>query len=124
MEKVKIKVECSKDLPKVETGYTRTFFVIRLHDGKAEVIAKDLVAKDGIVTFETDKFSTYAIAYEDTLEEAKDTPKEEAKEEIKEDAKENASNPKTGDQIIFAVIVLIVAVIGTVFTLKVKMAKK
>ncbi|WP_165173613.1 hypothetical protein [Adlercreutzia sp. ZJ242] len=41
----------------------RTFYVIRVHDGKAERLATTV--KDGLATFETDRFSTYALAYED-----------------------------------------------------------
>lgn len=45
----------------------RTFYVIRVHDGKAEKL--DTVEnEDGTLTFKTDKFSTYALAYEDVQE--------------------------------------------------------
>ncbi len=45
----------------------RTFYVIRVHDGKAEKL--DTVEnEDGTLTFKTDKFSTYALAYEDAQE--------------------------------------------------------
>lgn len=45
----------------------RTFYVIRVHDGKAETL--DTVEnEDGTLTFKTDKFSTYALAYEDAQE--------------------------------------------------------
>lgn len=41
----------------------RTFIVIRVHDGKVEELKT--VEKDGMLTFETDKFSTYALTYKD-----------------------------------------------------------
>ena len=45
----------------------RTFYVIRVHDGKVEKL--DTVENgDGTLTFKTDKFSTYALAYEDAQE--------------------------------------------------------
>ena len=45
----------------------RTFYVIRVHDGKVEKL--DTVEnEDGTLTFKTDKFSTYALAYEDAQE--------------------------------------------------------
>lgn len=45
----------------------RTFYVIRVHDGKAERLP---VKKDGKqITFSTDRFSIYALAYEDSTEE-------------------------------------------------------
>lgn len=41
----------------------RTFIVIRVHDGKVEELKT--VEKDGMLIFETDKFSTYALTYKD-----------------------------------------------------------
>lgn len=43
---------------------TRTFAMVRIHDGKADVL-KDMDNKDETITFETDRFSVYAIAYLD-----------------------------------------------------------
>jgi putative LPXTG-motif protein cell wall anchor domain protein len=45
----------------------RTFYVIRVHDGKAEKL-ETVENEDGTLTFKTDKFSTYALAYEDAQE--------------------------------------------------------
>ncbi|WP_165171122.1 hypothetical protein [Adlercreutzia sp. ZJ242] len=58
-EPVTFTVAIPKDL--VKDG--RTFYVVRVHDGKAERLATTV--KDGLATFETDLFSTYALAYED-----------------------------------------------------------
>ena len=41
----------------------RTFYVIRVHDGVAEKL--DTTVQDGVAVFETDRFSTYALVYED-----------------------------------------------------------
>lgn len=41
----------------------RIFTVIRVHDGKAEELKTTV--KDGVITFETDRFSTYALTYTD-----------------------------------------------------------
>lgn len=48
----------------------RTFDVIRVHDGKAEVLKSTM--EENIITFATDKFSTYAIIYTDVIEPAVD----------------------------------------------------
>lgn len=45
----------------------RTFYIIRVHDGKAETL-ETVENEDGTLTFKTDKFSTYALAYEDAQE--------------------------------------------------------
>lgn len=43
----------------------RTYYIIRYHDGKAEIIEGTYDEKTQTFTFETDKFSDYAIAYKD-----------------------------------------------------------
>lgn len=50
----------------------RTFIVIRVHDGKVEELKT--VEKDGMLTFETDKFSTYALTYKDVEPTKPSTP--------------------------------------------------
>lgn len=54
------------------SAYDRTYQVIRVHDGKAEVlkgVSYDASTKQ--LTFYSDKFSTYAIAYSDTKKDSK-----------------------------------------------------
>ena len=46
-------------------GVTRTYQIVRVHNGKAEVINCKYDAKAGTITFKTDKFSTYALVYKD-----------------------------------------------------------
>ena len=41
---------------------TRTFYIIRVHDGATDILA---TTTETTITFETDKFSTYALAYSD-----------------------------------------------------------
>lgn len=53
-----------------ETGYTRTYYVLRMHDGEEpEVLVegRDFYIEDGVIYVISDKFSTYAVAYKDTL---------------------------------------------------------
>lgn len=53
-----------------ETGYTRTYYVVRMHDGEEpEVLVegRDFYIEDGVIYVISDKFSTYAVAYKDTL---------------------------------------------------------
>ncbi|MBR2709713.1 hypothetical protein IKE72_01380 [Candidatus Saccharibacteria bacterium] len=51
------------------TGYTRKYMVARMHNGEVELLTegKDFYIKDGIIYVVSDRFSTYAVAYEDTL---------------------------------------------------------
>ena len=54
-----------KDVATVKDGYTRTYYVIREHDGKTDKLPVT-VNKDGSLSFTTDKFSTYALTYVDS----------------------------------------------------------
>ena len=53
-----------------ESGYTRQYIVIRQHDGEdPEVLVEgvDFYIEDGVLYVISDKFSTYAVAYQDTM---------------------------------------------------------
>lgn len=56
----------------------RTFAVVRVHNGAAELLP-DLDSEEDTVTIETDRFSTYALVYKDSYGNEKD------------------NEPKTGD---------------------------
>lgn len=79
----------------------RTFYVIRVHDGKAEKL--DTVEnEDGTLTFKTDKFSTYALAYEDVQESTPMpipdfTPDNNQQVTNTQNTQETTKEPKTGD---------------------------
>lgn len=67
---VKVTLNVPKTLEKVKDGYNRKYSVIRLHwDEETQKMVVDVLDakenKDGTVSFETDKFSTYILAYED-----------------------------------------------------------
>ena len=58
----------SIDLPqleKVKDGYNRSFFVIRIHGDAIEKI--EATIDNNKAKFKTDRFSTYALAYTDTV---------------------------------------------------------
>lgn len=62
-EELEFNILVPKALLEVKEGVTRTFYIVRFHDGKAEFL--DTVNNDGVLSFKSDKFSAYAIAYED-----------------------------------------------------------
>lgn len=72
--KIKLNVLLPKEIKAVEEGYTRTYYVIRYHGDKAEILSASLLEDGKTVEFESDKFSTYALAYKDSKEES-DVPK-------------------------------------------------
>ncbi len=64
-EPIKLSVAIPENLPTVKKGYVRKYYVLRKHDNKIETL-NTTVSKDGKnISFETDKFSTYAVAYAD-----------------------------------------------------------
>ena len=87
-EKLTFKVAIPENLKK--DG--RKFYVLRLHDGKIDKLP---VNEDG--TFETDKFSSYMLVYEDkvTTPETKPEVKPESKPSAKPEEKP-AAKPSTG----------------------------
>lgn len=102
---VKVSLELPTTIKEVEEGYTRTYYVIRLHDGQVEKLDASIV--DGKLTFETDRFSNYAISYVDTKIDDKD---------------ENLDDvPKTGD--ITKLIILGTSIVGLVAYVVIKKKK-
>ena len=89
---LKLTIGVPKSFPAVETGYTRTYKVLRLHKGEVTTLPTTVNA-DGTISFETDRFSVYAIVYKDTKEA---TTTEAAK-----------TAPKTGDSMPLAVLVVL-----------------
>lgn len=63
--KIRVTINVPDSLKNTDAAKTRTFAVIRVHDGKAELLA-DLDDNAGTITIETDRFSTYAVVYKDT----------------------------------------------------------
>ena len=96
-EKLTFKVAIPENLKK--DG--RKFYVLRLHDGKIDKLP---VNEDG--TFETDKFSSYMLVYEDvkattpeTKPEVKPEPKPSAKPEVKPVAKPTTTDTKKNNTV-------------------------
>lgn len=67
-----IKVSVPEELW-ASAGAGRIFHIVRVHDGVAEVLDSVYDETEHTLTFETDRFSTYAIAYTDAEQET-DTP--------------------------------------------------
>ena len=59
------KIKASILIPESLWKSGRTFEIIRVHDGVATAIAGTYDENTHVFTFETDKFSTYALAYKD-----------------------------------------------------------
>ena len=100
--KIQFNMALPENLTKVEEGYTRKYYIVRYHDGKSEMIPATV---DGnVITFESDKFSTYALAYEDTKN-------------------SNIENPPTSDTIMTSVVLGTISIAGIVLVTR-SMAKR
>lgn len=111
-EPVSFSVAVPEGLPEVEEGYTRNYTILRNHNGEIEEIAADL-SKDGkYITFSSDKFSVYAISYEDVKEGQQTNGEANANEQ------ENIANPQTGDKILIYGAIFVLAVLGLVYAKK------
>lgn len=63
--KLTVTIGVPDSLKNTDSTKTRTFAVIRVHDGRA-VLLTDLDNVEDTITIETDRFSTYAIVYKDS----------------------------------------------------------
>ena len=62
---ITITFEMPEELKNKDASVDRTYKVMRYHDGKVDVLDAKYDSKTGKLSFETDKFSTYAIVYSD-----------------------------------------------------------
>lgn len=68
-EEIELMILLPENLKNNDTKLSRNYYVLREHDGKVDIINAELSNDGKYLVFKTDKFSTYALAYEDTLKE-------------------------------------------------------
>ena len=102
---VEVTLKLPEVLPEVKEGFTRRYYVVRVHGDNNEITVIDdvTVNDDGTVTFKSDKFSLYALSYEDV-----ENKKEEIKTEVKGEQKV-VEPPKTFDSVISYIIITVIA---------------
>lgn len=64
-EKLTIKVVVPEKLINKDAAIIRMFAIVRNHEGNVEILSTDYETAAQAVTFQTDRFSDYAIAYKD-----------------------------------------------------------
>lgn len=94
--KFTVKMKLADELLQKDSSKIRTYQVVRLHDGKSEILDSEWDASTGTLSFETDKFSTYAISYSDKDKEA---VKEPTKDPVKNPTKDFDTDIKDGNKI-------------------------
>lgn len=139
-EKIKFTITLDEELKNVPEGYERTYQIIRVHNGIAEVLETTLSSDKNAIEFSTDKFSTYVISYVDTkiAEQPSDDenkpeeelPIEDENKPVEEQPTEGTNNNEekteedseivqTGDYVLIAIgIIAIVIVANVVYSLK------
>lgn len=70
VEPVTVRLTLPDSAVSTDASKARSYEVIRVHDGKASVIPATYDADAKTLTFETDAFSAYAIAYKDAADDA------------------------------------------------------
>lgn len=63
---IKLAFEVPAGLINKDAAINRTYTIVRNHEGKIEFLKAEFDKETNQLTFETDKFSTYAVIYEDT----------------------------------------------------------
>ena len=69
---IKLKVAIPENIINKDASIKREYSVIRIHNGESENIPVYYNANDNTITFETDRFSTYAIVYKDIIKNTED----------------------------------------------------
>lgn len=108
-------VSVPENLPQVPEGFERVYYIVRNHNGKIELLQATLV--NGKLQFESDKFSTYAIAYKDV---EKKSEQENNNTTVNSNLKSNGENPQTGDSIIIYAILAVVSIVGLYVAMRLK----
>ena len=73
-DKIEITFEIPEHIRNTDDSVTRTYQIMRNHDGVVDILDVESYDKaTHLLTFKTDKFSTYALVYQDTAKEDKTT---------------------------------------------------
>ena len=98
-KKISFTVDIPETMKNTDKNVSRTYYIIRMHDNKAEVIATASQAEveSGKITFATDKFSTYALAYADASVKPDDGKKDDTTITKPDDGKKDDTTVTTPD---------------------------
>ncbi len=96
--KIKITIKISDSLVSTKSNVTRTYKIIRVHEGVVTLIDAIYDPATRTLTFETDRFSTYALVYNDVVTTTKDTEEPTTPDTDNSPSKDEKDEvPKTGD---------------------------
>lgn len=132
-KKLQLTVEIPEELILDSKTVTRTYQVVRVHEGQVEWLATTHNKANQTLTFETDRFSTYAILYVDTYVSVdsgnQNTPEDGNVSDGSGDGTTSADDanksPKTGDDTIpFVGMLSLITLLGAMMIYKKTYAEK
>ena len=117
---LKVTIKVPEELINKDSKTKREYYIARSHNGKVDILETKYNEKTNSLTFETDKFSDYAILYKDTKEKEAVTPTVTNKETVKSESKKEVKKVKTGDNanIIGLMMLLVSSMFVMVFVRK------
>ena len=116
---IAVTITVPQALRNTDSSKTRMYAVLRVHNGAVSVLP-DRDSVDSTVTFNTDKFSTYVLAYKDTVKKSRIS--DGGGSHSSENVSILSSMPDMGDQapVALCVILFIAAAIGIVTVIMVR----
>ena len=93
--KITVTVPIPANLPAVASGYAREYKIVRVHDGVTSEITPTVSGSN--LSFKTDKFSTYAVVYQDVV---KNGSSGNSSTSSSGSSQNNVNNPQTGSEMI------------------------
>ena len=106
-KKLKVTISIPEELINKDSKVKREYAIVRNHNGKVEILEGSYDEESHTYTFETDRFSDYAIIYKDTKENSSDKKNDEVvdkdestsnnQETVKPTVKTETKKVKTGD---------------------------
>lgn len=127
-EPVTLRIPLPKVMEKLPEGYERVFYIVREHigeNGLEYTILDAKLSEDGkYLEFTTDRFSLYAIAYNDVEKEVV-TPQAgeggtESEPSADTEKPETPDVPKTGDNVVVFAVISVLAMAGIALTIKMR----
>lgn len=111
--KVKVTLGLPEGLSKVKDGYIRKYYVVRVHNGETTLIDDVTDNGDNTISFMSDKFSTYAVAYTDVLK-SNDSSTKDKSVDTNNGNKSVTANPTTGDNLVLYIVLLSFSIISLI----------
>ena len=126
--KIKVGITIPEELLNVPEGMTRTYYLVRNHNGKVEILEGAFDANTKVSVFETDQFSDYALAYKDekinTTTETTPVKKEETgTKDTTKKTETTTVNTSDNTNVLMYVALTLVAMLGIAVTVRRKVSR-